>query len=134
MGNAASAVGNCPTWASEPADNVNARTQVGNRIRLKVAPVIGAFGNSIPAGTEALAFTLAIVMSDAASVAGCAAPACIVFNDCFVEDAFGDPNGERISNAQVGQHVTWQGGGTISCPQATPVQKKTWGSVKALYR
>jgi hypothetical protein len=41
---------------------------------------------------------------------------------------------DRLTSAQGRQHVTWQGGGGVPCPAATPVKKSTWGSIKAIYR
>lgn len=125
----------CPSWqpTALALDNVNGRTQVGNRIQLRINLAIGDFGNDIAAGVEALSYRLSVNMADAATAPDCSLPACFVFNRSFIEDAF---NGfdATLTNPQTSQHVTWQGGGTLNCPAATPVQKKTWGSIKALYR
>jgi len=64
---------------------------------------------------------------------GCLNPACLVFNFCRLQEPAGGLD-ITLTNPAVRQHVTWQGGGTIPCPGATPTQKGTWGSVKALYR
>ena len=64
---------------------------------------------------------------------GCLNPACLVFRFCRLQEPA--PGLDiTLTNPAQRQHVTWQGGGTINCPGATPTQKSTWGSVKALYR
>ena len=65
--------------------------------------------------------------------AGCLNPACLVFRFCRLQEPAGGLD-ITLTNAAIRQHVTWQGGGTINCPAATPTHKGTWGSVKALYR
>jgi len=69
---------------------------------------------------------------------GCLDGACIVFNSLELDQNPGVPGGNQtISNPIGSQFIVWQsGGGSIAggCPQATPTQNKTWGSVKSLYR
>ena len=56
--------------------------------------------------------------------------------------AAGDPRGDvTITLAAQNQHVTWQGGGTLSCPLGhgpldcpVPVRDATWGLIKSMYR
>src|SRR5262249_29879171 len=72
----------------------------------------------------------------ATGCAGCLDGACIVFNSIELDKNPGLGNTE-LSNPLNRQFVTWQAGGagvTGGCPQATPTQNKTWGSVKSLYR
>jgi hypothetical protein len=66
--------------------------------------------------------------------AGCTDPACIVFNSVKLTQPAGFGDFTITSGAQ--QHVTWKHGviGGLGCPAATPTQRSTWGSVKALYR
>lgn len=63
---------------------------------------------------------------------GCSTPVCFVLSRVVVNQA-GAPNIELTAPAGQ-QHVTWNGGGTVPCPAATPTKKATWGSIKALYR
>jgi hypothetical protein len=69
---------------------------------------------------------------------GCLDGACIVFNSLELDQNPGVPGGNTIiSNPLGSQFVIWQsGGGSVAggCPQATPTNNKTWGSVKSLYR
>jgi len=64
---------------------------------------------------------------------GCLNPACLVFRFCRLQEPAGGLD-ITLTGPAARQHVTWQGGGTIPCPGATPTHKGTWGSVKALYR
>jgi hypothetical protein len=69
--------------------------------------------------------------------AGCLDAACIVFNSIELDQNPGVPGGNQtLSNPINSQFVTYQSGGGLAgaCPQATPTQNKTWGSVKSLYR
>lgn len=115
-------------------DNLLKQVVAPNRVRLTLGYFIDALAGGSQAATDNVsAFNLTVKMADAATTAGCPTPACFVFNRAFVEDAL---NGLQLelTTADVRQHVTWQGGGSILCPQATPTQKKTWGAIKALYR
>jgi len=64
---------------------------------------------------------------------GCLVPACIVLNSVKLAQPAGQGDAV-IANPAASQHVTWQGGGTIECPGATPTQSNTWGQIKTLYR
>jgi len=132
MSTSTAGIGSCASWMSEAPDNANSRSQNGNRIRLSIVPLLGAPGNTVAAGQEAVAFSVT-VNNDASDVTGCQTGGCFVFNECFVEDAFNGTD-DRLTSAQARQHVTWQGGGGVPCPAATPVKKSTWGSIKAIYR
>jgi hypothetical protein len=70
----------------------------------------------------------------AAPCAGCTDPACIVFNSMKGTQPAGV--GDFVLTTGPQQYITWRGGaiGGLGCPAATPTQKATWGSVKALYR
>lgn len=73
--------------------------------------------------------------SGSTTCAGCSTPACIVANEVRLTKPPMTPGGDVfIYNAAVGQHVTWQGGGTLACPASTPAENRTWGQVKHLYR
>jgi len=68
---------------------------------------------------------------------GCLIPACIVFNNLFLQQPAGTPGGDAtINTGNLFQSMTWQGGavGGLGCPAATPTKKATWGQVKSLYR
>lgn len=67
--------------------------------------------------------------------ADCLTPACLVANQYRLTKPAGTPGGDLfLTTPDVNAHVTWQGGGGISCPGAVPVQNQTWGQVKHLYR
>jgi len=66
---------------------------------------------------------------------GCQDGVCIVFNSCKLIQPPGTPNGDiTVNTTDFRNFVTWQGGGTIGCPQAVPIRRATWGRVKSLYR
>jgi len=68
---------------------------------------------------------------------GCQRPACIVFNNLFLQQPAGTPGGDvTINTGNLWQYMTWQGGvvSAQGCPAATPTKKATWGQVKSLYR
>jgi len=66
--------------------------------------------------------------------AGCSTPVCIVFNSLLLDQV--DPNLPRgLVTSGEQQWVTWQGASdAVSCPAATPVETRTWGQIKSLYR
>jgi len=69
--------------------------------------------------------------------AGCELPACLVMNSVELYQTSGAPPQDIFYlNGSANNWITWQGGavGGAGCPASTPVQNKTWGSVKALYR
>lgn len=103
-------------------------------------------GAAIPAGSE-IAITAdgtelsvcKITVTRAKSTgtgacAGCITPACIVFNESWLQQPAGNP-GYRVTNEAAGKtrSVTWQGT-PAGCPESTPAQNRTWGAVKNLYR
>ena len=126
----------CPTWTNgEALDNVNGRTQSGNRMQLRINLVIGNFGADVPAGQEETSFRLGVIMTDApANAADCQVPACFLYSKNFIEDALVSGGSETLTTPQVRNFATWGGAVGINCPAATPTKKATWGSIKALYR
>lgn len=67
--------------------------------------------------------------------AGCLTPACLVANQIRITKPAGTIGGDVfITTPANSQHVTWQGGGTLSCPAATPTQSSSWGQIKSMYR
>jgi len=67
---------------------------------------------------------------------GCTTPACLVANEVRLTKPAQTPGGDVfIYDADVNQHVTWQGPLSVNtCPGTTPVRNTTWGQVKHLYR
>jgi hypothetical protein len=110
----------------------------GNRMRLRIDWATGApVPPSITAGNLYPAFKLTIDPDQGVNnaCAGCATPACMVFQSCEV---FGLTQGEDefFETADVRQSVTWQGGaiGGAGCPADVPTQNRTWGQIKSMYR
>lgn len=69
--------------------------------------------------------------TDPDSCAGCSQPACLVLNSIQIADI--PSNDPTITIPLDRIHVTWQVP-LATCPLSTPALKKTWGSVKSLYR
>lgn len=66
---------------------------------------------------------------------GCEIPACLVLNEVRMTRPAGDPRGDLFLSAPaLSGYVTWQGGGAINCPGATPARDRTWGQLKGMYR
>jgi hypothetical protein len=68
--------------------------------------------------------------------AGCAIPACLVFNSLLIRRAPGSSVEEVFIAAPESpglNMVLWQGGSGADC-LSVPVRRATWGAVKALYR
>ncbi len=105
-----------------------------NRIRFKGVVAIDAFAaQPLPADLEFYSFSFRLQFANTTTCAGCQTPACFVLQQIDVTQT----NAASISLTapQNRSHVTWQGGVIPGgCPQATPAQSRTWGSVKALYR
>ena len=45
-----------------------------------------------------------------------------------------DDNSSVIVADGAQRFVTWQGGGSVPCPGATPARSRSWGMIKTLYR
>lgn len=111
-------------------------TVTGNRARIiGVGAIATENAQPLAAGTEYYGFRLAFNNSKttgAGSCAGCSSPVAIVLNTCR---AVGLAAGSLEDNfsAATSQCITWQGAGQATC-LATPVQNRTWGQVKSLYR
>jgi len=98
----------------------------------------------LSAGQEYFAFNIFISRSKtvgAGACGGCATPVCLLLASINVTTPV-LANSQKLSgpgNTVDSDFVTWQGGagvvvgGAIGCPAATPVQQRTWGTVKALY-
>ena len=109
------------------------------RIKLVVAlPAGSPLITAIPAGLEVYSckFTINNAKSTGlGACAGCFDGACIVLNSIRITQTPVAPGGNKfLSNPDLRNWVTWQGGGVALCPEATPAKNRTWGSVKSLYR
>jgi hypothetical protein len=89
---------------------------------------------SIPAtaGTEYHAFTVRIRNNETVGgCAGCNYPACIVLNEIRLSTA---KSGDRaLYTPLVYNYLQWQAYVT-NCPFVVPVQNRTWGQIKTMYR
>lgn len=88
----------------------------------------------LPAATETDAFKATIggqKTVGTGSCAGCLVQVTLVLNDVHAAGLSGQAEDEStpINNGC----ITWQGTSGVPC-NATPVQNKTWGSIKSLYR
>jgi hypothetical protein len=109
-----------------------------NRARIRtVGAIIGT--TSMADATEyyiqKITFTNAR-STGAGACAGCSDGVCIVFNSILLTQPAGQGD-FTVSNTLDRNWVQFQGGAanvTGGCPQATPTQNRTWGSVKSLYR
>jgi hypothetical protein len=76
-----------------------------------------------------------ILRSRTTTCAGCEVPACPVLNEVRVFRTAEDPRPSLfLRTPATSAHVTWQGGGGLSCPGAMPTRDRTWGQVKQMYR
>jgi hypothetical protein len=74
--------------------------------------------------------------SGAGACAGCAQPACLVFNCMWLRRQPGAVGGDVLLSALApdnGNWATWQGGAGANCA-AVPARAVTWGRLKGLYR
>jgi hypothetical protein len=117
------------------------------RARIKVLGALPAGDpgiTGIPEGTDVYSFKAIINSAKTVgpgSCTGCGVEACIVLQRIQLNQPLGPPgNGVsiRITNPATVQHVIWQAWTTLdpvnACPLVTPAKRKTWGSVKSLYR
>lgn len=108
-----------------------------NGLRLNGGAAIPA-GTEFPLaadGTEYLVGKVTINRAKTTSTgacAGCTDGACIVLNECWVQQPNPNPS-FRITNEQTRRYITWQGGGGVDC-QTVPTQNRTWGAIKNMYR
>jgi len=134
---------NCnDVWGGVAGGGLNFTSGFGgpNRGRIRLVCAVAA-PVAIDDVTEQYMFKVAISnakTTGSGNCPGCLDGACIVFNSIELDQNPGTPGGNTsISNPLNRQFVLWQAGGagvTGGCPQATPTQNKTWGSVKSLYR
>lgn len=104
-----------------------------NAARLKIAFATANPADEPPA-TETYGFKATI--SGAKTVgtgncAGCTTPVTIVLNEIKAAGLAG--YAEHETTPMANDCNTWQGTGSVPC-NATPVQNKTWGSIKSMYR
>lgn len=105
-----------------------------NKGRFKVAAAVAPPGIVLTGGTEYYAFLLRLLRTNTLTcTGGCAEAACIRLNSILVAQPAGVGNFFLTAPPAGGdQDVTWQGAGA-DCA-AVPVQNRTWGEVKHLYR
>lgn len=85
-------------------------------------------------GTEYHAFTVNILNTATvgeSACGGCSVGACIVLNEIQIWTQGG---GEVITATRDRNYLHWQGATVFNCPFVVPVQNRTWGQVKSLYR
>jgi len=144
------APGACVNWAdSFEAGGIGAYN-IGNRgpntVRVVMATAVPPGDlKDLSGGQEYFSFRLAMdnlkTVGDG-SCAGCTTPGCLVIHSIRVTtqvvSSFALLDG--AANGTDSDWATWQGGAgvgvglSIGCPAATPTARRTWGSVKALYR
>lgn len=94
-------------------------------------------GSEVALTPETEYFVAKVVITNAKTVgtgncAGCSAPACIsLTNVKFVQPA-GAPGGDQSIGRGLNSDVAWQANGLSECAVSTT--RKTWSSVKGLYR
>lgn len=108
-----------------------------NKVRVNGAAALpaGSELNLVADGTEYLVARMTITRAKSTgtgSCAGCLDGACIVLNECKLQQP-GGVGDRTVNNPAAGNFITWQAGSQL-CPQATPAQNRTWGAVKNLYR
>lgn len=139
----ASFVTNCPDiWQGSPNLSVfQAQPATGGRqantLRLNGGAAVPAGSElyHVADGTELVVCKVSIGRAKTVgtgSCAGCNVGACIVLSECKSQEP-GDYGDCTITQPAVSNFVTWQVGSPL-CPQSTPTQNRTWGSVKNLYR
>ena len=136
------ASGACPAWwGGAPAGGITFQPPqavvLGNgKIRLRITTVIAA-GEEQPMDPGTEYFMGALQLKQAATVpAGvteCTAGGAIGVADIVVLQP-GQNDKHEGQVAEVSNCVTFRNPATRACPGATPTQKSTWGSIKALYR
>ena len=106
-----------------------------NVLRIRsVFAVVDALAGPIDPAFEYYAYAIAIQntkTTGTGSCAGCLTPACFALSQ--VELDYADGSSEIITDGAQ-RFITWQGGGSLPCPGATPARNPTWGQIKSLYR
>ncbi len=117
----------------------NVQGHAANTVRLNGGAAIPAGSEiNVPAdGSELFVSKVNISRTKSTGVgscAGCDLAACLVLNECFLQQPAGMGD-YRVVNEAPGRSrwVTWNGSPT-NCPDGTPTQNRTWGAVKNLYR
>jgi hypothetical protein len=96
-----------------------------------------ATGIPITAGTEYYALNIFINNSKSVGTghcAGCSQGVCIILD--AIDLAYG-PSAtltQTITNPLQRNWITWQNNSGIPCPAIVPIQNRTWGQMKSLYR
>lgn len=92
--------------------------------------------NSVPIESEIEYFALRLDLSNGSTVgdgscSGCSTPGCLQVRSLDLYTP-GRPLGVPIRNPAVRSILFWQSGGGLVCQ--VPVQNRTWGAIKSLYR
>ena len=129
-------------WQDNPTLSVFA-VQQGvngpNKVRLNGGAAIPAGSEIVVAADGAELIVSKVTITRAKTVgtgscAGCLTGACIVLNECKLQQPAGIGDYTVTNAATPGSNfVTWQNG-MAQCPLPTPAQNRTWGAVKNLYR
>jgi len=103
------------------------------RIRSVIALPPGA---PVPVDTAHEYYAYELVINNAkttgtGSCPGCGTAACLVLTQVELDY---DDNSSVIVADGAQRFVTWQGGGSVPCPGATPARSRSWGMIKTLYR
>jgi len=114
-------------------NNTSAQAPLTNKGRFVLGAAISPSA-PLTGGTEYYAFQILVLRTNTLTCSGgCAESACIRLNSINVVQPAGVGNSFLVSPPAGGsQEITWQGG-AASCV-AVPVQSRTWGEVKHLYR
>ena len=124
-------------WSGQAAGGMNYEPNYGapNRARLRTVCAIPG-STAITDSDEYYFFKVTLLGAKTVgnnSCAGCTDGVCIVLNSIKLVQVAGVGD-YVVTNPIVRQHVTWQGGMFFFCPAGDPVQNRTWGSVKSMYR
>lgn len=128
-----------PAWNAQVQGGVQMNLDLGGGLNraniLFVAGVPAPVTLDPGVSSEWYLGAISILRAGTATCSGCSVPACLVLNEMRIVRPAGYPGGDLIlTSPALSAHATWQGGGAISCPGATPVRDRTWGQVKQLYR
>ena len=134
------ASGACPAWwAAAPNGGITFQPPQGQvingKLRLKITTVIGAGEEqAMEPGTEYFVGALQLKFNAGTFAnAECTAGAAIGIADINVLQP-GVNDSHEGQTAEVSNCATFRNPATRQCPGATPTEKSTWGSIKALYR
>jgi len=136
----ASPTGGLGAWQTNAYPPPSGNVPDPNRVRIKLAYVMGSATLALNTAKEYTAFQLNMDTNNTiddpgnsiVACAGCTVPVTLVLNQVNALDAASGGSFESITAPLTNRCITWQSS-TVACA-TVPTRNRTWGEIKSLYK